>query len=1671
MLKKYFKIYIFFCTISIQAIVNAQPIGNEWIDYNRKYYRIDVVSDGIHRINFSVLQAAGVLSGNPNPRSFQIFGRGIEQHIYVKGEEDGVFDANDYIEFYGKKNDGWLDAYIYDKPSSQGNTAYSLFTDTASYYLTFNPNWVVYPSKRMTLHNNFNFSSYTPSPFVFNTVRNNYTSTYFLGQTNIYGATDPDYVAGEGWFDAGFSLGGSISRSVATPNVYNVGPDAEIKFNLIGASNYANLSPDHQVTVNFSDISIDTLYEGYKILNFTKYLTPSKLNATNSFNFASIPLQGNGADRNTIGFISIKYPYKTDLNISNTLKFSLPDASGQSMSYLHFTNYNVSSFDTVRIYDISNNRIIKTVRNGNNFQALIPNSNSEKECLLTSYNQAIIITKLNAVTSNAKFTNYTSDIYKNSDYFIVTHPKFWNEAIQYQAYRNSKGYTAQVINVEELYDQFSYGIRKNPLAIKNYMRYLWNNANVQPKALFLIGKSYRAGSDGENPSYRKNAANWAATYVPTFSVPPSDISFTRGILDTMYQPAIPTGRLAATIPEHVSIYLDKIIQYENEQQTPKQWMKNVLHFGGGQNINEQNLFAAYLNNYKKTIEDTLFGGKVMTFLKNSSAPIQINQSDSLKKLINNGVSLMTFFGHAAGIGFDQSIDHPSEYNNYDKYPFLLANSCFAGDMFSNTISSSEEFVLIENKGVIGYLATISKSDDGTLNKYSSEFYKNLSYKNYGKPVGEIIKNTIKNIQNNSIYTKAVSLEMTLHGDPALIINSHSFPDYTISNSSVFYTPKNVTNEVDTFLINIVSTNIGKAIDTAFFIEIRRIFSDQSVFDTVIRVKATLFKDTIIVKMPVDKIKGIGLNSFVIRLDAFNEINEFSEVNNSVQVNLFIKSADIVPVYPYNYSIIPSSSVVLKASTGYPFLENMSYVFQLDTSDLFNSPIKISYSINHQGGLIEWTPALPLNYDSIVYFWRVSVDSAMYGSYNWRESSFQIINNKTGWGQAHFHQFKNNTYKYVKYNKLIRKLEFIDDIKAVNIQTGYYPNIPWTEEYIKINGDLVDLWCCIGPSGDGMKFVVLNPVNSNIWVSYDTCGYSNPCNYGPYGNWHCKTYDVRAFDFWTSSVAWRNKVKYFLNQIPNGYYLLAYSHRNHSAPSFEEELYQSFESFGSSQIRTLSNNLPYIFMGVKGDVTGVYAREIIGSSQSSIIQLNDSIKTKWNEGFVESELIGPAAKYHSLHWRQTHTDNINTDIVKLSVIGVKTDFSVDTLIFNLPPDSADIYGLNTRINATMYPYLKLVAFMQDDSLRTPPLIKRWQVLYDGVPETCLAPDVHYNFYKDTLAEGDNIRFACAIKNIGNYDMDSLLVKYWLLDNNRNIIPLINKRLRPHPIGDIIIDSVNFSTQNLTGLNSLWIEVNPDNDQLEQYHFNNIGEIYFNVVQDKINPLLDVTFDGVHILDGDIVSAKPVIQISLNDENKFLAMNDTSVFKIFIRYPGEFNDRRIYFKSGGQEVVRFYPAEMPDNVCKAEWDANFPVDGKYQITVQAKDASNNESGGNDFKISFEIVNKSTITDVLNWPNPFSTSTRFVFTLTGFEIPTNFRIQIMTISGRIVREISQAELGPIHIGRNITSYAWDGRDDFGDLLANGVYLYRVITDIEGQSIEKNDAATKQYFKHNFGKMVIIR
>ena len=296
------------------------------------------------------------------------------------------------------------------------------------------------------------------------------------------------------------------------------------------------------------------------------------------------------------------------------------------------------------------------------------------------------------------------------------------------------------------------------------------------------------------------------------------------------------------------------------------------------------------------------------------------------------------------------------------------------------------------------------------------------------------------------------------------------------------------------------------------------------------------------------------------------------------------------------------------------------------------------------------------------------------------------------------------------------------------------------------------------------------------------------------------------------------------------------------------------------------------------------------------------------------------------------------------------------------------------------------------------------------------------------------------------------------------------------GEFLYDTITANPLAFLGGNVFWVEVNPRRpdqsfgyDQLEQYHFNNLASVKFNVSGDGVNPIMDVTFDGVHILDGDIVSAKPFVVIELDDESQFRLLNDTSDYQVFLKAPDSENLKRIWFKN--YINMQFYPGEYPDNKARIEWDAEFAVDGVYELWVQGRDQSNNAAGDQYYRISFEVVNEATISNVLNYPNPFSTATHFVFTITGSEQPDYFKIQVMTITGKVVREITMDDLGQMNIGRNVTQYAWDGKDTYGDQLANGVYLYRMVAKLQGDYIKHRDSGADKWIESGFGKMMLIR
>ena len=124
-----------FCADS--AVAQPARFGNEWINPAQTYYKISIATPGRYRITHTDLTRAGIALNSLNPNALQLFRRGREVPITVSGEADGQFDTTDFIDFDGQRNDGATDSALYRAPARQPHPHYSLFSDTAAYFLTW----------------------------------------------------------------------------------------------------------------------------------------------------------------------------------------------------------------------------------------------------------------------------------------------------------------------------------------------------------------------------------------------------------------------------------------------------------------------------------------------------------------------------------------------------------------------------------------------------------------------------------------------------------------------------------------------------------------------------------------------------------------------------------------------------------------------------------------------------------------------------------------------------------------------------------------------------------------------------------------------------------------------------------------------------------------------------------------------------------------------------------------------------------------------------------------------------------------------------------------------------------------------------------------------------------------------------------------------------------------------------------------------------------------------------------------------------------------------------------------------------------------------------------------------------------------------------------------------
>lgn len=1672
------KIFLLIVVMLNWLLVSAQ-YNNEWIDYNKTYYKFPVGKDGLFRISQTVLQSIGL--ENTPAEHFQLWRNGAEVPIYTS-TPSGPLGTGGFIEFYGRMNDGVPDTRLYRDINFQLSDKWSLETDTASYFLTVNPGSS--NARMVDQVNDVAGSALTPDPYFMYTYRKSFKDRINHGFAGLVGeyVYSSSYDKGEGYTSREITPGNPLSETVNNLFLYSGGPDGT--FYVAGSGN-ANNPRTLRAFVNNVQM-VDAPMDSF---NDQKQLT-SLSNSTLSSASAVVRFVNTSANPNDRMVIAkYEFTYARQFNFGNTKNFEFELEANPAGNLLRISNFNRESSIPV-LYDLTNQKryLANTSEAGVIKFALLPSAQRRK--LMLASQAAANITNVTAF-SVVNFIDYSKPE-NQGDYIIISNKFLYsgpngNPVEAYRQYRASApggGHNSKIFDIDQLTDQFAFGIKRHPFSIKNFLKYARSVFQLSPRAVFLIGKGV------SYPQARQNESNpllERMNLVPPFGYPASDNLLAS--IDNETISAIPIGRLSAVTPREIEVYLEKVKEYEaaavNAPNTinGRAWMKNIVHAIGGGDPELAAQIGGYMNQMKRIIEDTAFGANVMSFSKTPSVASQLT-SEGLKNMFADGIGIINYFGHSSASNIEFNIDDPYAYQNEGKYPLLLVNGCLAGDIFnfeptrfSSVLTLSEKYVFAEKRGCISFIASSHFGIVNYLNTYLQGFYDEIAKDSYGLPTGKILENAFEYILSRwtgDYFARLHAEEITLHGDPMIKLYTRELPDFAIEDQSVKL-PSTVTITENSLNLQVKYYNLGKAIKDSVTFEIKRILPDGSQKTILVRrVAGNRHSDSISVFIPINPAQEKGENRIVVTIDKDDQVAEISETNNTVIKTFQVIEDGVRPIYPYEFSIVNKTDFSFYASSVNPLVSVKNYLFEIDTTAAFNSSSKMSLSINSSSNIIEFKPSVSY-IDSTVYYWRVAQVQNGGDSLQWSRSSFTYLRNTTeGYGQGHYFQHLQSGFDSVVL-KNDRTFRFTQKEAVIRARIGLYPTYNWDRVDVSLEDSLIGQWLCA--DFNVLQFIVIDSKTGTAWRNFTTQGMGQ---FGSLATCHTPPY---TYAFKMNDTSHRRRAMDFLEMIPDGHYVMIYwtgasrtswtaanatfvSHWKNDELRLgaNRSLYHSFIKNGLTEIDKFVKNVPFLFMFKKGDNTYPVFQRIGDNDEEHIVQ-NFTIDISFSHGTISSPWFGPVTNWQELYWSGSKFASTDS---RLMIYGRSNDGveSHLTTIVNAKDTSLAF------IDAKQYPYLRLALHSEDKEAVTPFQLRYWNLLGQLPPEGVIYPDVNF-VMKDTVDIGELLDVRVLFKNVSSISFDSIKINVGVIDNNNNTRIISIPKGKALQSGDTLLLQYPLDTKQYPGTNTFFIYFNPDNDQPEQYTFNNFIYKTFYVRPDHLRPILDVTFDGVHILNNDIVSAKPHILAKIKDENKYLRLDDTSVVKVQIRYPNG-TYRAFSFIN---DTLRFTPASanaMDDNTATIDFNPSFLEDGDYELIISARDKSGNASGTVDYSTSFKVINKPMITNVFNYPNPFTTSTAFVFTLTGSEVPQNLRIQILTITGKIVKEIAKQELGKIQIGRNITEYKWDGTDQFGNKLANGVYLYRVITNMNGRSLEKYNPegnATDQYFNKGYGKMYLMR
>jgi hypothetical protein len=734
-----------------------QPSGTQGLSY-----KIIINKNGIYRLDYYYLKSYGIDPSTIDPRKIELKTGGNDVPIYVEGYQDGKFDETDYIEFYGTKMN-------------------SIYTNDNVYWLSWatkeNPNaksWmmavkdgnpVTPDTRKLTAYKTTERleydRDYDPLKKVNSETADHFFWKPFRGQDPKNNKTEPI----------------AIELPYRAPNTIS---PFTLRVCFQGIT-YAKGASTHIMKIYLNNELLNTAqWEGPNEYISETTIRQDRIHKTNWLVIECHDKNDTRDDTDPkwdsyLNWVEVDY-WREFLATNNSIEFStetLPSVSMNSVfTVRNFTNPEIEVFQIDASKAIAKIINPKVVKEGNTYTASFEDNVTQPTRYVVVASSTIMRPK--SVIKDSPSTLH--DPANNIDYIIITHNKFYSSIERLAEFRRRQGLNVIIVDVDDIYDEFSYGIF-DPKSIKRFLRYAYFNWAKMPTYVLLVGDAhwdYKYVYD----EYYKKYPIYPLIYVPTYHGPSNPYGETA--MDDRFVcvsgddviPDMLLGRMPVNEVEDINNVIDKTIEYETNIKYG-QWQSRIMLVADDESSKSGD--EVFEDSRRILAEDYIpVGYEVLdVYLRKIKQPYLAE--DKIVKGINSGVLLLEYSGH----GGSEYWAHENIFNmssikklRNSVYPVVITTTCENG-YFDNPQGGKktliDQFLMQAKSGSVAcFSATRLTYGQGNA-VFDQKLYPRLF--NTNPPILGKIMNLAK-IDfiklDISAWTATVE-QYTIFGDPALRI--------------------------------------------------------------------------------------------------------------------------------------------------------------------------------------------------------------------------------------------------------------------------------------------------------------------------------------------------------------------------------------------------------------------------------------------------------------------------------------------------------------------------------------------------------------------------------------------------------------------------------------------------------------------------------------------------------------------------------------------------------------------------------------------------------------------------------------------------------------------------------------------------------------------------------------